>query len=796
MQRVMRWTPWLVLAGIGIATMAAVKTSIPVPRTAPSLPSRQPASWQVPDAWKPGTSHTVEFAWDGELFEDEEQPTSRELMDQALDWLALAAALGLQAGPDQIHEAAFDRMPARHALVRSAFSLEYGVTRWLSIGTIGLIAVIPAVDPQLEQREVESRRWRHLAEIADTYVQNTGEQPPYLHEFAYVMAPDRGSATLEYRGQIAGEQLFGPESGYVRSEWIENAEQVGGFLSKSNLLVGVEWETASPPRKLRLLGRSIEGYRGIGLEEVASIWQARQDVSSKYAALDAELNKQVRAKKAEIEEKWSQKPDESKSFPGTTPKKRGGSKEGLFTLPLADPPKLSTGPALLQPAGKFLSAQAEFNAAQQVIEENFAKVIAESGLTGGTGFSLDPTYDWAKLADEFERPSMPGLIQLNTNAKARMSTSEMQSIRGGGGGGAAARAASATFDAWLHRVAALGDAEVDSARSFLGQISRTTSLQQARYDGPLRGTEVGMNLFYTDLLAKLWSFDYRRSTPSRFVEGFEPPTRRPRSPAYDALNNEYSNSRLWFGPEPSKFLRTQRGLYLSHRIVRLYSASNDPTRPGREVPTAPFWESFDSWWHTHYEEVAWHEQEYQRLNEIMKWSTAVAMLDDTDSLSALKILADVRFPRDHWFPSWVRERQVPLALKFDKWDEVRFFPRQGTSDEAERLPILEQRNWSGTLSGGVSLATAGTFAKKPAMDFARSVPVSVRRAGLRVPDISVSSTGTRLSTLRGDSIVLERQGTGFVTNIKPDPSTRFRGVVGDATVSKVSHAVDVDGAGV
>ena len=30
------------------------------------------------------------------------------------------------------------------------------------------------------------------------------------------------------------------------------------------------------------------------------------------------------------------------------------------------------------------------------------------------------------------------------------------------------------------------------------------SYQAARYDGPLDGTEVGMVLFYTDLLAKMW----------------------------------------------------------------------------------------------------------------------------------------------------------------------------------------------------------------------------------------------------------------------------------------------------
>lgn len=46
------------------------------------------------------------------------------------------------------------------------------------------------------------------------------------------------------------------------------------------------------------------------------------------------------------------------------------------------------------------------------------------------------------------------------------------------------------------------------------------SRQCARYDGRLQGTETGMTLFYTDLLAKLWFQNWGGSAPEGPVAGF------------------------------------------------------------------------------------------------------------------------------------------------------------------------------------------------------------------------------------------------------------------------------------
>ncbi|WP_242909306.1 hypothetical protein [Actinomadura terrae] len=57
---------------------------------------------------------------------------------------------------------------------------------------------------------------------------------------------------------------------------------------------------------------------------------------------------------------------------------------------------------------------------------------------------------------------------------------------------------------------------------------------RARYEGGLEGTEVGMTLFYTDLIAKNWSFGIGTGVPVKKVK-VSFPTRTPRYPPGSAL---------------------------------------------------------------------------------------------------------------------------------------------------------------------------------------------------------------------------------------------------------------------
>src|SRR5262249_30137285 len=153
----------------------------------------------------------------------------------------------------------------------------------------------------------------------------------------------------------------------------------------------------------------------------------------------------------------------------------------------------------------------------------------------------------------------------------------------------------------------------------LREVALAYSFQQARYDGELQGTEVGMILFYSDLLAKLWVLDHAHTAPVRHLKGF--PTLLAVHPAaiYQQERRTSSYSRLWFGPDRTAFQMAQDSdsLFFTFNATRIYAASSNPLEPGVEVNADPVVSTVIGWWDRHYAEIAEHEQEYQRLSEVV-----------------------------------------------------------------------------------------------------------------------------------------------------------------------------------
>ena len=98
-----------------------------------------------------------------------------------------------------------------------------------------------------------------------------------------------------------------------------------------------------------------------------------------------------------------------------------------------------------------------------------------------------------------------------------------------------------------------GNLFADLTRVILEKDEDKFSYQHARYDGDLKGTDVGMVLFYTDLLAKLWAIDYAGSTPNSEIAEFQPLTRTLVSAMYKEEVETLRDTRLWFGPQQRGF---------------------------------------------------------------------------------------------------------------------------------------------------------------------------------------------------------------------------------------------------
>lgn len=491
----------------------------------------------------------------------------------------------------------------------------------------------------------------HLAQIADEQRKNLAGDLERLIVVEYRIDARAERATLTRRPDLDAATLFSADYGY-REATVSSAAELSAFLRGIDDITRIaRGERAGT---LLLGGRKVlaRAYRGIGTEHIASIWQSE-------------------AKLAESRRERDRKLDE---------------KRALLN-------------ALVQSRSKTLvEAQHEYDAfAEQVILD-----YRKRGLTQHSGFSLDPVHDFAGL----------GAALRNAAPVMRASAPE-----------ASAQIAAAVAGVQAGKIVPLLEA-VDELKAgspavadFLKQLEREHSFQKARYDGELQGTEVGMILFYTDLLAKLWTIDFINSAPTRTIPGFVTDilSGQKLSPVYDREADALPSARLWFGVADSGYQLAEGGtdLLFGRRGTRIYSAGSNPLRPGEEVQTSALLSASTDWWNDHYDEVAAYESQYERLNQIMKWSIAIVWLNEDDEGSRLGYLSDVAVERSHRLPRWVEAQR---DLRFTNWQRVGFLPPGQFGVPTETMPLLsspayERRGRRMTVTGGVSLAERASIVK-------------------------------------------------------------------------------------
>jgi hypothetical protein len=388
-----------------------------------------------------------------------------------------------------------------------------------------------------------------------------------------------------------------------------------------------------------------------------------------------------------------------------------------------------------------------------------SKLSADRAATS-SGFSLDPTFDYGGLSSALDR--------LDNLLEAFSTPETISKIKVG---------LENKDEGPLFELLDQMDQDPKDkpfAHDLFGLINRY-KFQAARYDGDLRGTEVGMTLFYTDLLAKLKALDYWSQSP---VPDFIPMTQVRLSPVYDKELDVLRNTRLWFGPLDQGYQNTGDSLLFARNSTRIYAASSNPYTPGKEVEPNAESAYFLGWWNDHYEEVAAHEPEYQRLNEIMKWSLLVTWFNQSGASSSGLDLADYKVDHSCWFPQWIRSHP---QLRYSNWNRVNFYPPHYKGSKTETMPLLvsepfRQNGKEGFLSGGVSLASEDVIRSRAVLPKAVG---ETEELGLRsgVDYSSFESSGMRtLKTLDQTEHVFADKSGGIVSTVsKARPAAKFRG---------------------
>jgi hypothetical protein len=544
-----------------------------------------------------------------------------------------------------------------------------------------------------------------LEHIADEQRKNTGQIPKILIVFQYELSPDWAEAHISRIPDVTGSSLYAAGVGY-KEERIQSAADLTNFLTSVNDITYSTIQNGA----LRIGGRSLSTrFRPITLEDVAALWQSEKSIKITQAKLDA------------FKARWQ---------------------------------------------GKTYSSEWEKQQLDQQFEKELAEVqrdIPVSRQVKSSGFSLDPTFDYAAIGTLIEK--IGGA--LSGDATPEQLTAIVKSLKQKDEG--------PLYDL-LDKMNNSKDQSTRDNASFLDSILQKFKFQQARYDGDLRGTEVGMTLFYTDLLAKLKAIEFWGDSP---VSDFMPLTRVHVSSIYKQELRAYSNTRLWFGPLDQGYQNTGDALLFARNVTRIYAASSNPFTPGKEAQPNAESAMFLGWWNDHYEEVAQYETEYQRLNQIMKWSVLITWLNQKEPADWLGFLDNVHVNHSAWFANWIHEHP---ELRYQNWSRVSFYQRGYKGATTETMPLLRSADYRGMgetlyLLGGVSLASEDAMRTRAILPKSNGGTEEFSfRSGIDYSHFEAGETKSLTMLDKTEHVFDENPGGVFDTISKAAPEARLRGL--------------------
>jgi hypothetical protein len=646
--------------------------------------------------------------------------------EQQRDWLLYATIFDSGIDANRMQQALFDVPPVRSDYLRPVGGYAYGPMRWRRLPD-GRVVVLVSGN--------EAERKAQLGRAADEAICDTDLIAPAFLVFSYDIAPESGTAQLTRGQDVAGARLFSAEYGY-RSDKIDSEASLKTFLQSVTRLAAVTVEGGA----VIASGRMDDSRPAhlMSVEDVAALWQSQKHVDGVTARREF-----IRTAVDEFNSRWNERKYRTEE-----------EKEQLHR-----------------------EYESESATLEQLIE------TTPEGASA-SGFSLDPAQDFAKLRQLFVA-LRPMFDEIAGESGGTVSRAEIEA--------AAAALSDEKSVPFLEIVDKISNSD-DPKSALIGELANLamtkTRYQSARYDGLLQGTEVGMTLFYTDLLAKLWALDFDGSAPSANVVNFVPLLKTPVNSAYVPELNSLPGTRVWFGPDDDGFQKSDRAVRFAPRTTRIYAASSNPLKPGDESqPNAPS-ARFLGWWHDHYDEVARFEPQYQRLDEIVKWSVAFGYLSAVRSLDSLAYLESSDTSSNHWFPCWVDDHP---ELRFSKWKDIQFRDKRCSASDrqfpTETMPILESLWYRGRqISGGVSLGSRQEILERPAIS--KSLPEGLRRSG-----IDFASSETRvLRTLNKTEYALgEATPRVATTTIKAPPAAKFRTSTTEFRAADVQTRLERDG---
>lgn len=781
----------------------------------------------------------IDFRPDDDSFK---RLNEKEQKGQFLDWLLLTVVSDRDFEADTINKSLYDFSPIRNGYMTPVSNFEYGDTRSLYVGNGTVAALIPKKinirenDKPVTREITKEERIDFLTHIVDKHRQNVGEIPNVIQVFDYDIDVNKQYALLSRTEKIDAHKLFTDEKYGYHETAIKNLKDFENFMKQVDDITFARVNGSN----VTVGGRKMfsHSYQNISVEDVAAIWKsekkrreniekAKSDVIEQAKSgdyLTKELLKLDSVESSESQEvlnKRFQRELEKrnisngsgfsldwgvnyqsllKSFNEAKPEIKSivlNGKPLIFNKDIKEVEQellqknTESYERIVKKIENFL--QSEKNADNLKEELYKAEVEKEKPyleqLEKEIKEEKERFYQQLQVEIEKERQLGKSDEQLKHiwEAKEKQKLQELKNI-----------ATNKLKEKFSPKI----ESRLKKIDNFLN-TPRSQRFQYANYIGDLKGTEVGMILFYTDLLAKLWGFDYADSTPQEYIQGFQPKIDITVSPIYRKELEKLSATRTWFEPDDKGFqiADNRDSIIFARKATKVSSRSSDSSdfsdssKSKKEEPPTVTDAIFVNWWNGNYEKIARYEPQYEKLNEIMKWSLVISWLNEADRGNLLGFLETVQFEDKYWFADWVKANKD--KLKFKQWDEktcnkqseirhpnpICFFKLgEQKGFDTETMPVLFSKDYKifGIKGyyryGGVSLAPENLFKKRPPLPKNADISKLSQRPNIDYDSVVLTDdTLTFKSFASAEDLAktgANKQGTTYVLKFdKTHPST-------------------------
>ncbi|WP_414622797.1 hypothetical protein [Calothrix sp. CCY 0018] len=751
-----------------------------------------------------------------------EKLTSRQKKEQLRDWLLFAVVSGKGLNSNQINQTVYDLPTVRYDFMSQVANFEHGETRSRYVGKGKVIAIVPKTDDKQQQI-------KNLASIGDRHRKNLGEKPKVIEVFEYDINPNNQSANITRRNNIDGDKVFSSEYGYYTTT-INNESDLRKFIAQVNNITFAQVNGST----LTLAGRNIDdNSQAINLEDIAALWQSEQRIKERPQDFNY-VNGSGFSLDPSFDYSGLQKVlDNNKSLiqaiklngkPVISEEDIKNAKQGLAKKDIVPYRQLS------DKLSKFIKSEPGKKAFR---EGEIGKKLKQEVDTYKKRQDTEIDAELKRYKNQLRKEIKAEVVAAQKSDKLRADIEQELTVK--------TQQKEQQYQQFRDNLIKQKNEELDQfykakVKSKIAEIDKVLrgEINQgfiyARYDGDLQGTEVGMNLFYTDLLAKIWSFDYANSAPEESVEDFKAKKNISVSPIYKEELEKNSSTRIWFEPNTKEFQVADAGnkILFSPIATKVSARSHNPLEvegDKNEQAANITSDKFNAFWNANYQEVAQFEPQYKKLNSIMKWSLLISWINNSRNSTSLNFLSDVKVKRDWNFANWVQANKN--QLKFKNWatkpcsnqseiiaeKPVCFYKSGDKEIKTETMPGLVSKTFKQFgqnvfLHGGVSLSDRNLFTQLPPINKYTSVDeVSLR------PNIdydSVKVVGDKLifqtlptandlakegSKLSGTKYVFKRTNSFEVsTKITPQKNLKLRSknveLVNQPISRKISTTLD------